>query len=222
VPSLCLFAPATRATSGALQRSMKAVVSGVGRSALSDMNISRARCAGLLATLLTVSLSGCGPRADSSADTPPAPGAAAPAANQPGTKLVAWAPNFGPISQNAPPGHRWYQQVQQQQCSDLLDLVGGVGGGASDLEKDLYGGLADACVGRWAEARSALNRVDPDDLVDGEGNPDCLERATFDTLARLVDAHESEPDATVRISGRAEPTCQPPPGALAGPDELTS
>jgi len=197
-------------------------VSPAGYAALAGMRTPQSVSVARLVVVLAVALSGCGSPPDSSTNSPPAPGTAPQQANQPRTKLVAWAPNFGPISQDAPPGQRWYQQVQDQQCTNLLGLVGEADSGAVDLDKSLYGGLANACKGSWDKARAALNKIDPEDLVDQDGHPDCLMRTTFDTLKRLVDAHESEPDVIVRISGRAAPTCQPPPGTLAGPGDHAS
>jgi len=47
---------------------------------------------------------------------------APPRAGQPPAR-VAWAPGFGPINQASPPGHRWYQYVQDRDCAGLLAEV---------------------------------------------------------------------------------------------------
>src|SRR5262245_4293258 len=141
--------------------------------------ISRA-AAGLA---LALALAGCGPVSSGpeSPGQPPPGGAAGGGAagggaagggaagggpGQPRAARVAWAPGFGPISKTSPPGHRWYEQVQQRDCAGLLEQVRSDTGEASEQDKHLYGGLARACTGRWAEAKADLARIDPDTLID--------------------------------------------------------
>jgi hypothetical protein len=100
------------------------------------------------------------------------------------------------------------------QCSRLLAVIDREGHESEPLEQNLYGGVAQACIGRWRAARRALDSIEAEQFTD-----DCLMKSTYDTLRRLVEAHESDPDAIVRISGTAAPKCQPPPDQLAGPEE---
>jgi hypothetical protein len=219
------------------QGNYKPTYHGAGPAPPSSMkSLTRTNSIALAGLLLAVVLAGCGSPADPSTDSPPAPGAQQPGAQQPDaqqagpqqtgaeqskakqppTKLVGWAPNFGPISKTAPPSHRWYQQVQDRDCTALLTLIDSPGQGATEQDVNLYGGLAKACKGRWDEAIADLSKLKRDELVDDQGKADCLMQTTFDTLTRLVEAHRSEPGVVVRISGSAAPTCQPPP---AEPDE---
>lgn len=150
---------------------------------------------------------------------PGSPGQAPPApdhAGQPPAR-VAWAPRFGPINKASPPQHRWYQFVQDRDCGGLLTEVR-TATDATDTDKHLYGGLAKACTGSWAGARDDLANLDPGtfiDPIDPEGKlVDCLMLSAYQTLKRLVDAHDVAPARTIEIGDPATADCELPPGEL--------
>ena len=164
---------------------------------------------------LAIALAGC----RDAQSGPSAPGQAPPAparAGQP-PERVAWAPGFGPINQASPPQHRWYQYVQDRDCGGLLAEVR-TATDATDTDKHLYGGLAKACTGAWAGARNDLANLDPGtfiDPIDPEGKlVDCLMLSAYQTLKRLVDAHDSAPERAIEIGEPATADCQPPAGEL--------
>jgi hypothetical protein len=115
-----------------------------------------------------------------------------------------------------------------REAAHALFVIGDCAGIASitpDLqgtERTVYEGAAAACsaaflgqTARWADAESALKRVDP---VAAEGL-DCLARPVYDTLAELLRLHRQFPTATItRSTGAPAPSPCPRIRYLA-PDE---
>jgi hypothetical protein len=165
-----------------------------------------------------LALIGCGPsRHSGSPPAAPEPGGVAPA--PPKSLKVAWAPNFGPVSQNQPPMHRWYEMVRTRSCSELMSAARSPQAAEGEVVYHIYHGLAAACLNQWNQAGADMAALNADhNLINAietdDGTRDCFLLSSLLTLQRLVQAHETAGDATIEIEGPAEATCHPPAGAL--------
>jgi hypothetical protein len=149
---------------------------------------------------------------------PQQPGAAAPA--QPRSIKVAWAPDFGPVSQSQPPMRRWYEMVRTGKCGELQSAARSPQAAEGAVVYHIYHGLAAACLKQWNQAATDLKALNASGspvnaiVPDENGTRDCFLLSSLQALQRLVQAHESAADATIEIEGRAQANCQPPAGAL--------
>jgi hypothetical protein len=163
----------------------------------------------LLLALLLVGLVGCqaAPQAsqgETPSQTTPAaatdaldPTPSPPADEDVVARAVAWLIGLGPGSAEGPPEVTAYRQLRkhsQDSCREVLksDL--------SETTETLYHGAAAACLAalhgrsqRWAEAEAAYDALG--------GPPEgCLDRATYDLLRSVVQAHREDPAATFRVA----------------------
>jgi hypothetical protein len=172
-----------------------------------------------VAAVCALALIGCGPsRHSGSPPAAPEPGPVAPA--PPKSLKVAWAPNFGPVSQDQPPMHRWYEMVRTRNCRDLMSAASSPQAAEGEVVYHIYHGLAAACLNQWNQAGADLRTLSADGnpvnaiAPDDNGTRDCFLLSSLLTLQRLVQAHETAGGATIEIEGGAAATCQPPAGAL--------
>jgi hypothetical protein len=106
------------------------------------------------------------------------------------------APNCPTTTNLATP--EWTQAFTSRDCA----AIGALGSGDTE---PIYQGLSHACVAltdnspaRWQAAREALTRVG--------SSPSCPDRLALGLLTDLVKAHNSKPDARIRI---VDPTVSP-------------
>ena len=127
----------------------------------------------------------------------PTPTTTPPPDDNIGAKALAWVLGLGPSAGSGPDAvvaYRSIQKASQASCREALDSQ------LPDDTQRLYHGAAAACLAalygrsaRWAEAEAAYDAL--------PGRPEgCLDRATFDLLESIVNAHRADPTATFRKS----------------------
>lgn len=134
-------------------------------------------------------------------------------------------PTGGPRGPVIPPGDTAYEWLAEGKCQKLLDRTASwEEKGVFEVDVLLYRGAASACLFDWktAIADLAALRERHKDVPDGEPEPvKCDEddestcqrcrQIVFQWLSDVVDAHESDPEATLVFTRSSEPSLCPDP-----------
>lgn len=178
-----------------------------------------------LSAVVTVVLlsAGCGDDGEDSAGkkspsasptlTTPSPTTTSPTPTPTKTKkrqnIVAWILGLGPSAPQGPPEFTAYRELQNLRCAKVFDRV-------DDLDEPavtLYRGAAQACLAAfegqrelWPEAAAARSFVG-----DRREDLNCMDRAAFALLDRLVALHAKHPDRQFRRAPSSKSKAAPCP-----------
>lgn len=123
--------------------------------------------------------------------------------------VIAWVLSLGPGAPEGPPEFTAYRELQRLRCDKVFDRVAEL----KEPAQTLYTGAANACLaafdGRrelWPTSTTAYDAV-----AGRSGELNCMDRAAFGLLERLVTLHAQHPDRSFRSASTSEAKAPPCP-----------
>lgn len=121
----------------------------------------------------------------------------------PDVNVVAWILSLGPGAPTGPPEYQAYQLLLDRDCGGLQQALVDPDSDISTLApevRSLYSAAADACLAafggatdRWSTAEQALQGL--------QRPVSCIDAATYDLVAQLVDQHNRNPGGQFQEAG---------------------